>query len=261
MSTSVTIVIPVFNQAHLTERCLESVLAHSKVARHLVVVNNASTDSTASLLQTLQKRFHDQGWDMQIIANSENVGFGRACNQGIRLSQTDYVAILNNDTWLMRGWDEALIRRQQELNADMIAPYYDETPYDAGSMDERADRFVRRNRGKFAEAWVSVLMFFPKRTLDVVGLFDERFFVTYEDTDLKERMIRAKMSFYKVADCFIWHHSKATRDQEALPSGYEQEGLRLFTEKWGFDPRVAEHTRGARLKRRWRKIKIALGLF
>jgi hypothetical protein len=67
------------------------------------------------------------------------------------------------------------------------------------------------------------------------------------------------MNYAQTGSCFIWHHSKGTRDH--LPSGYEQEGLRLFMEKWGFDPRLQEHTLWARWKRRYWKILEKRGLF
>ena len=258
---NISVVVPVFNQVHLTERCLGSLIDNSILARELVIIDNNSSDSTPAVLKEFQNRFVEKGWSMNIISNFENVGFGRACNQGIRASSGVFVAILNNDTWLMPGWDEVLVRRINELDADMVGPYYDEFSFDAENTPLKAKTFVCRNRNKFSEDWVSILMFFRRETLNEIGLFDERFFVTYEDTDLRERMDRAGKKYFQVGDCYIWHYSKGTRDSQALPSDYVQEGLRLFIEKWGFDPRMREKTLSAKLWRKWRKIKAKRGLF
>ncbi len=259
MSSSISIVVPVFNQAALTERCLHSLLVGSQVARELIVVDNHSTDNTSGLLISLRTHFEKKGWKFQVITNEKNAGFGRACNQGIRASTSPYVAVLNNDTWLMPGWDQALLRRIKDLNAAMIGPYYDETPFDAVQTARRAQQFVQQNRGKARPLWVSILMFFRRADLEQVGLFDERFFVTYEDTDLRERFDRAGLKYFMVGDCSIWHFSKGTRNSAPLPQGYEADGLRLFMEKWNFDPRARDHTRWAKLRRRWMRMKNRWG--
>jgi len=276
------VVIPVFNQVHLTERCLDSLLAHRAegspalkarvdaqpdflATRHLVIVDNHSTDSTPDVLARYKVLFERQGWKWTLLRNSENVGFGRAMNQGFNATQAPFVALLNNDTWLMPGWDQVLLRRIQELQADMIGPYYDETPFEKNSTLEKSKKFIQKNRNRYRPAWVSILMLFKRESFEKIGKFDERFFLTFEDTDLRERMDRAGMKYYQVADCFIWHHSKGTRGAKenlnVIPNTYEQEGLRLFQEKWGFDPRKREQKRLARLKRRWEKIKVSMQWF
>jgi len=263
--TQISIVVPVFNQVHLTRRCFDSLLAGTRIARELIVINNHSTDETAVALNQYKNKFTEQGWNFVIINNQENVGFGRACNQGIRLSQGEYVAVLNNDTWLMPGWDAVLLRKAQELGVDMIGPHIDESPFDLVRVREKASRFVRKNHGKSSSDWISILMFFRRESLEKLGVetgpFDERFFVTYEDADLRTRMDQAGMRYRQVADCYIWHFSKGTREHSGLPSDYEQEGLRLFVEKWGFDPRLSESTKRARFRRRFKKFKTAFGLF
>jgi len=254
-------VVPVFNQVHLTERCLGSLLDNSVLARELVVIDNKSDDSTPAFLKDFKKQIAGKGWSMKILTNIENVGFGRACNQGMRAATGEHIAILNNDTWLMQGWDAALIRKINELDADMVGPYYDEGVFDAETIPVKAREFVARNRDKFSSDWGSILMFFRRETLDEVGIFDERFFVTYEDADLRERMDRAGKKYFQVGDCYIWHFSKGTRDSQKLPSNYEQDGLRLFIEKWGFDPRIREKALSAKLRRKWKKVKGTMGLF
>ena len=50
-------------------------------------------------------------------------------NQGIRLSKTPYIALLNNDTWLMPEWDQSFIDKIEELKADMVGPHFYEGPF------------------------------------------------------------------------------------------------------------------------------------
>jgi GT2 family glycosyltransferase len=262
----ISVVIPVFNKSGLTRRCLSSLLQNSRKLVEVFVVDNGSTDETSSVLVEFKAQFQAQGTPFEIIQNSANGGFGRACNQGIRLARSPWLAILNNDTWVMPDWDGALIREAEKRNLDCIGPHFDERPW-VDSMDTRAQEFLARNPGRFRTHFVPILMVFRRSALDRLalahgGLFDERFFVTYEDTDLRYRMDAQKLSYGQTSSAFIWHHSMGTRSTPGLlREGYEQEGLRLFIEKWGFDPRKSENTLFERFKRKRRKSRAARGLF
>ena len=52
-----------------------------------------------------------------------------ACNQGILTSQGKYVAVVNNDTWHMPGWDRALLGAIEKLDAAMIGPSFYEKSF------------------------------------------------------------------------------------------------------------------------------------
>ncbi len=261
-----TAVIPVFNKAHLTKRCLESMLDHSKIVDSVVVIDNASSDETPELLSSFASRFEQKGISFAVIRNAQNVGFGRACNQGVRLAKGKYVAIVNNDTWLMPAWDEALAQVLEEKNLDAVGPHFDERPFSEDPVTT-AKEFLRKSPNQFRKHFVPILMFFRMSSVEKLkfehgGIFDERYFVTYEDTDLKKRMEDLGMKWGQTSRSYLWHQSMGTRGTPGLiPTGYEAEGLRLFMEKWGYDPRPAEHTWIERLKRKFRKKRSAKGLF
>ena len=262
---SVSIVIPVFNQVHWTKRCLKSLLDHSAVAREIVIVDNHSTDETPAFLREMQSEFEKRGWKFTVITNLENRGFGRACNQGILSTQGEYVAVLNNDTWLMPKWDRALSHAIEVLGAAMVGPYYYEKGFNEKSLLRRAKRFTWLNKGKTRNIWVPMLMFFRRSALDQVGMFDERYYVSYEEIDLRVRFDRAGLKYYMIGDCLIWHAVKGTRGHSNLiSSNHETDGRRIFMEKWNFDPedlRPGYHQWPARLKRRWQRIKNGLDFF
>lgn len=266
----VSVVIPVFNQFKLTERCLLSLIEHSVLVKEVFIIDNASRDQTAEILEGFRSRFDKLGIFFKIITNSENQGFGRACNQGIReflKGGAQYLVVLNNDTWLMPQWDKSLMESLRLNQLDCIGPYFYEKPINQNIVKIASD-FVFKNKEKLRHHFVPILMFFTRSAAERLstdcagsnsGIFDERYFVTYEDTDLLTRIKKMNLKYAQTGSCFIWHHSQGTRNQ--LPSGYEQEGLRLFIEKWGFDPREQDHTLGARLKRRYRMILDSMGIF
>ena len=245
---------------------MQSALENSRTLKSVIVVDNGSTDTTSEVLARFKSKFEECGFFFTVIRNGQNKGFGSACNQGIRLAQTDYVAILNNDTWLMPEWDRALIEALKQKDFDMVGPFFDERPW-PDDIQERVKTYLSRNPPKTRFHFVPILMFFTKDAIAKLelpggGIFDERFFVTYEDTDLLYRMKKLNLTYAQTSRCYIWHQSMGTRAEKgALPVNYEADGLKRFIEKWGFDPRRNEHSLIERLKRRYRKYQSARGMF
>lgn len=93
-----TIVIPVWNNWKYTARCLASVFKSNlpKEKYQIIVVDNASTDTTETLLTYLQ----DRGEPISIIKNETNRGFLLGANDGWKKTTTQYVMQLSNDVTL-----------------------------------------------------------------------------------------------------------------------------------------------------------------
>jgi GT2 family glycosyltransferase len=267
----VSVVVPVYNQSQLTERCLNSLLAHSSFVNEVIIINNASQDNTMALLNDFQERFTRAKINFQVITNLENNGFGRASNQGVReflKGDAQYITILSNDTWLMPKWDTVLIDTIKAHRLDCAGPYFYEKPFQ-DSLPEIASAFIKRNKGRLRHHFTPMLIFYTRETAEKLsqdsgtngGVFDERFFVTYEDADLVKRMELRGIKYMQTGSCFIWHKSKGTRSEAVMPSNYEQDGYRLFFEKWGFDPRPHQDSFLIRLRRKYWKFLEKRGRF
>lgn len=93
----VSVVIPVHNKIDYTIACLLSILFNRPaVAFEVIVVDDASTDATGTLLA------HWPG--LRHVRNTENLGFIGSCNRGAEVSRGRFVCFLNNDTNVLRGW-------------------------------------------------------------------------------------------------------------------------------------------------------------
>lgn len=87
-----SVIVVSWNTAALLKNCLDSLRAATIRRRiEIVVVDNASTDDSASIV----RRDFPQA---KLIQNATNAGFARANNQGIDASQGRYVLLLNSDT-------------------------------------------------------------------------------------------------------------------------------------------------------------------
>ena len=99
VGTRVTCVIVSWNVREHLLKCLESVLASvdgSGIGLETVVVDNASSDGTVG---AVSERFPSVG----LIANDQNVGLAKAVSQVAGRSQSEYLFLLNPDTWLEDG--------------------------------------------------------------------------------------------------------------------------------------------------------------
>lgn len=85
----VTVIIPNYNGIQYIRDCLDS-LKSQTMECDIIVVDNASTDGSCDIV-----RQYD---DIRLIEMSENFGFCRAVNEGIAVTKTKYLILLNNDT-------------------------------------------------------------------------------------------------------------------------------------------------------------------
>ena len=91
----VSVVVVVWNQAHLTLRCLRALLEQRGPSIELVVVDNGSTDETPALLSRIN--------GARILRSTGNDGFLLACNQGAAASRGRALLLLNSDASVRPG--------------------------------------------------------------------------------------------------------------------------------------------------------------
>lgn len=97
---SVAVIIPCYNRAALLARAVDSVLAQTTPPDEIIVVDDGSTDTTASLIRT---RY---GAKVQYI-HQVNTGVSAARNNGIRAAHADWLTFLDSDDeWLPEKLDQ-----------------------------------------------------------------------------------------------------------------------------------------------------------
>lgn len=105
ISEMATLSLLCFNRKDLTESCLESIRKFTPIGTRILISDNASTDGTRDWL----KRQAAECYDIEIIQNSSNLGFGVAHNQAFERCLTPYFVVLNNDIVVCEGWLEKLL--------------------------------------------------------------------------------------------------------------------------------------------------------
>lgn len=97
----IDIVMPTWNQAACTIECIESLKKHTLIPYRLVWVDDGSRRQERD---TILKYLEKSGIIFKTIFHDENLGFTKSINDGIRVCESNYLALINNDILVTEGW-------------------------------------------------------------------------------------------------------------------------------------------------------------
>jgi GT2 family glycosyltransferase len=184
----------------------------------LIIVDNGSSDGSVEYINEYYP-------DLTLIENKENLGFAAAVNQGIKISSSDYVFLLNNDVELESDCVSNLLKCI-EKDENIFAVSSKMVQYnDRNKMDDAGDEYTilgwtcKVGDGKSPDLYTSKRETFSacagaaiyrKDILDKLKYFDENFFAYMEDVDIS---YRARIWGYKCVYCpeaVVYHLGSGT---------------------------------------------------
>src|SRR5216683_1966976 len=114
---SVSIVIPSYNRAKELERCLRSLFAldYPTHCLEIIVVDDASTDETATTLQHLLQEAAAHGLEMHIVHHEKRQGVGVSRNTGAGAAQHELIAYIDSDCVASASWLRELVPVFQDI--------------------------------------------------------------------------------------------------------------------------------------------------
>lgn len=237
----VSIIIPVFNQAHYTAKCLESIFKNTPDGYEVIIVDNGSTDETPQLLSSYAGK-------IRVLRNATNQGFAKACNYGAKESRAPYLLFLNNDTEVLPGWLQPLLIMAGKddigaVGSKLIFP--DNTIQHAGVLiieqKEKTTILPRHvflnedasnpivNIPMYFQAVTAACMLVKKNDFEDVNGFDEEYWNGSEDVDFcfKLQKIGKKIAF-EPQSTVIHHEGKSGKERKiAIPKNNSR-----LREKW-----------------------------
>jgi GT2 family glycosyltransferase len=218
----ISVIIVNWNTIDLLQNCLESIYKTiCDISYEIIVVDNASRDGSVAMLREKYPHVH-------AIKNAENLGFGAANNQAMRIMTGRYALLLNTDTVLtenavrelftfMENHLAAAMACGQLLNADgskqnSIASFPTLLTL-LTNMPLLEYLFPNRypsKRYKYDEpievdSGIGACLMVRKKAMDEVGMFDERYFFFFEETDWAYQMKKAGWKIFHVPTAFIYH--------------------------------------------------------
>jgi GT2 family glycosyltransferase len=186
----VSLIVVTYNSAPLLPDFFAAIASTKYAPYEVLVIDNASQDGTPRLVSTNYPT-------ARLIANRENLGFGRACNQGARAARGELLVFLNPDVFVTPDWLTILVRHlAAQPDAAIICPttlYPDQAPP------------VVRTDIEEAAAVPGCAMLMPHAAWLELGGFDEQIFLYWEDTELCWRAWLLGRRVLVDLEAFVYH--------------------------------------------------------
>ena len=229
-----SIIIPVFNQAALTEQCLKAMLGRDNA--EVIVVNDASTDGTAKMLAAF-------GDKIKVVTHKKNSGFAKSCNDGAKAARGKFLVFLNNDTVPQRGWLAALVRYAEKnpqaavVGAKLVYPNH--TIQHAGVIICQ-DKYPRHlytgfpadhpavSQSRRFQIVTAAAMLVRKNIFTAAHGFDTKFRNGFEDVDFCLRLGERGHEIHYCADSVVQH-------LESVSPGrfkHDRHNVALYRRRW-----------------------------
>lgn len=202
MQPSVSLIVLNWNARPFLEACLASLQGQTYPHFDLILVDNASSDDSVAFVQ---ERFPE----VAILAGGQNRGFAGGMNVALRRLKSEIAVLLNPDVIVPAGWLQQLVNAMQgdarigvagcklvyeDDQTIQHAGGYIRPPqampghYRLGERDEGADE---KETIAEVEYVIGAALAVRRAVLERVGLFDEGFFLYFEDVDFCRRVRQA----------------------------------------------------------------------
>lgn len=206
----------------------------------IIVVDNASVDGSAGMVNTLFPC-------VKVMRNEANIGFARACNQGMQASRGQLILLLNSDTFVR---DDVIARVARHiLSRPDIAMIGCQLRYPDGRIQHSAFRSLSIWRSLFEDLWLyrfvsrtrrdnlllggywdngtekevdwiaGAFMMLRRQVFMEMGGFSEDFFMYGEDSEWCMRLRLAGRRILYTPLGVVYHIGSASSDQEWTQKG------------------------------------------
>jgi O-antigen biosynthesis protein len=251
----VSIITPTHDGAEDIERLLEALARNTSYRSfEMIVIDNASSDHTADVLA------RPWGFPVEVISNTQNESFSRACNQGAEAANGELLLFLNNDVepatpeWLGALVAEATATEHYGVTgAILLYPPEHENAAAPMAVQHAGIGFRHRNGGIFpfnvgggdptafgepghhrVPAATAACLLVPSSDFEAIDGFDEQYVYGFEDVDLCLRLGEHGSAISVVHDAVLIHNESKT--QRRTPStrirANRLRNNQVFAERW-----------------------------
>jgi len=213
MIKKVSVIIVTYNSEKLIFDCLDSIFKYNDIGNSLevIIVDNCSKDQENVFFKVIQK----YGDKIILVKSAVNGGYGHGNNQGIMISSSPIVIVMNPDVRLILPVFSKIISKiNSDQNIGMMGvSFVDGSP----KIYFKPDRinmlkylfpsfFIKFKLFNMNDMFLSgSFLIFVRETFLDVGRFDENIFMYHEEADVSNRMIENGKECYLFDDISVLH--------------------------------------------------------
>ena len=223
---TVSIVIPMYNNWHLTHAILFDILQYNSSVDEIILINNGCTEQAVFDGIRWWRETSKQLPQIRIYNIKENVGFLKACNKGVPSATGDVVILVSNDVRMQ--YDVAsLARNVFKKDSKLIMGgilYENSTGWNEFTYKGKSRIF------KYLEGW---LLIFTKSAWEDVGGFDERYVPNdYEDVDISTSWLAKGYTLASLSSDKVRHLGAQTIGFSNERQALTERNREKFRKKW-----------------------------
>lgn len=110
MKPIISVIVPVYNASNFLIRCINSILNQTFVDFELILIDDCSVDDSYEIC----KQYAEKDERVRVVKNDVNHGVSYTRNNGIEISNGDYVAFVDSDDYVSKYYLETLIKNAQK---------------------------------------------------------------------------------------------------------------------------------------------------
>ena len=228
----VTTIIPAYNHENYVEKCLLSALEQTYQNLEIIVIDDGSSDRTATLVDKLLR---EAGHNRHVtFIQQENKGLSRTLNKALSLCKGEFIQFLASDDAYLPEKTAVCVQALMSANDRVAAVYSD--GYLINDQNEKIMRFSDKyprplssdtHKELLIGNWIPALgLLYKKSAIDQVGGFDESLAVEDYDFLLRLSSVFEFISVPQKLFLYRWHEGNFSKNQERMA-----EQLKLVREK------------------------------
>ncbi len=251
---TLSLIIANWNTKELIQDCISSIFdctLQSEIEYEVIIIDNASIDGSKEYLRSLKNK-------ITLIEKLQNIGYAKACNQGMKIAKGKYILLLGSDTIMkphtikecvkfLEANPEAGAVACKLLNPDgsvqnsikkfpeLKNAFYTYLSFDKMNRDYDMADFDYNSTCEVEQAAATFLMI-RKELLEEISYFDESYRILYNDVDLCSRIRKAGYKVYFLHTVSIIHYgSHSTKNADfALRRIMYSDIYRYYYRNFGF---------------------------
>lgn len=247
-STTIDIVICVYNALEDVTLCLNAVYSHLLLNHRIIIVNDLSDEKTSDFLRA----FSEQDRRIVLLENEINLGYTQSANRGLSTTTADFCIVLNSDTIVCDNWAIKLANLAvQHDNIGIVGPLSNAAGAQSipdikkstnntainsipnGTSIQDIDLFLENTSPSSTIVYVPLIHGFcigiKRQVMDKIGLFDAENFARYygEENDYCLRASKAGYSLAVATNTFVYHRKSRSIVEEERIIHMDKAGQRL----------------------------------